>query len=379
MSHSKPAKPSDPALSSSYSSMAVGENDLEAIGAQCEYAPCRQLDFLPFLCHSCKKKYCLEHRTEDGHACSKKGAWASSKRAGEDNKSSSSPTSRPTILTHDKQCSSPACKVLIDTALTPGIHCSTCRRDYCLKHRLSEDHDCARLARAYKRDENTGGSGSVGGALGKLKAWGAQKRAAAAAASSSGTKQTSSMSSSSGKIKSSPAPMATATAPLSRTSTATSATDPSSPQMSKLHRIISPFSSRKPTRSTASAQMTHLNALKRTAKGDSKLAINLRLYVHLEAVSSGEGQSGAKVPRADAFYSREWTVGRVLDAAAKTLQVPNVNNRVESEEQRLRVFSVEKGRLLGFGEKMGGEGVVRDGDTLVLLRGVGAPDAPGAS
>lgn len=65
-------------------------------------------------------------------------------------------------------------------------------------------------------------------------------------------------------------------------------------------------------------------------------------------------------------------MGKVLDAAARTLQVVNVNNRGGGEEERLRVFSVEGGRLLAFGERVG-EGV-RDGDTLVLLRGVGAGD-----
>lgn len=81
-----------------------------------------------------------------------------------------------------------------------------------------------------------------------------------------------------------------------------------------------------------------------------------------------------KIPRADAFYSAEWTVGRVLDAAAKTLGVVNVNNRGGGEEEKLRVFHVEGGRLLGFSERLR-EAKVRSGETLVLLRGVGDPDA----
>ena len=62
-------------------------------------------------------------------------------------------------------------------------------------------------------------------------------------------------------------------------------------------------------------------------------------------------------------------MGRVLDAAAKTLQVENVNNRGGGEEERLRVFHVEMGRLLEFGEKVGD--VCVSGNTVVLLRGVG--------
>ena len=59
----------------------------------------------------------------------------------------------------------------------------------------------------------------------------------------------------------------------------------------------------------------------------------------------------------------------MLDEAAKALQVQNVNNRGGGEEQRLRVFHVEAGRLLEFGERVG-EGC-GDGNTVVLLRGVG--------
>lgn len=63
-------------------------------------------------------------------------------------------------------------------------------------------------------------------------------------------------------------------------------------------------------------------------------------------------------------------MGRVLDMAAKALMVENVNNRSEREEDKLRVFHVEGGRLLKFGEKMGD--VVQSGNMIVLLRGVGS-------
>lgn len=62
----------------------------------------------------------------------------------------------------------------------------------------------------------------------------------------------------------------------------------------------------------------------------------------------------------------------MLDEAAKALQVRNVNNRGGGEEERLRVFHVEGGRVLGFGEALGA--CVASGDTLVLLRGVGPVD-----
>lgn len=62
-------------------------------------------------------------------------------------------------------------------------------------------------------------------------------------------------------------------------------------------------------------------------------------------------------------------MGRVLDAAAKSLQVQNVNNQGTDEKDKLRIFHVEGGRLLEFNEKVGSALV--SGNKIVLLRGVG--------
>ena len=62
----------------------------------------------------------------------------------------------------------------------------------------------------------------------------------------------------------------------------------------------------------------------------------------------------------------------MLDAAAKSLQIANLNNQGDSEEKRLRIFHVEGGRVLSFGEKVGDVAV--NGNTIVLLRGLQMPD-----
>lgn len=69
---------------------------------------------------------------------------------------------------------------------------------------------------------------------------------------------------------------------------------------------------------------------------------------------------------------QDWSVGKVLDQAAAALQVQNTNNRGDDEEQRLRIFHVEGGRVLSFSEKFGD--TVITGNTIVLLRGVMLPD-----
>ncbi|KAI9671097.1 MAG: hypothetical protein M1831_005183 [Alyxoria varia] len=358
----------------SYRKMDVG--DIDAIGAHCQMPYCRQLDFLPFRCESCRGKFCLEHRSETAHSCENAGAWARAKREREFGKQNTSTsaltTTKPNILTHESQCYHSQCKTLINTPLVPGIHCSKCRHDFCLQHRLYEDHDCVTLQKAGIGAQSPEKDNKVANAFSKLRAWGEAKRK-----QTSSTQNTSPSSNIGVKTSSKPTPSVTVTAPLSRTETATTTSSTRSPA---LQRIISPFlnskSLKKPTSNVA--RTTQLSTMKRTAKGDSKIPAEKRIYVHVEAVASGnEGAAGARIPRSDMFFNKEWSVGKVLDSAAKELQITNVNNRGGGEEERLRVFWIEGGRLLGFSEKLvGTDGAkgVDIGDTLVLLRGVGTPE-----
>lgn len=297
---------------SSFSTMSHAE--VEAIGAHCQAAFCRQLDFLPFKCESCKGSYCLDHRTETAHACPKEGEWA--RRRAEANRGPPTTTTgfkgptKPSILSHEQQCSDPSCKTLINTPLVTGVHCDKCRRSYCLKHRFTYEHNCENLTPlgTGKNGQQTQKEKGMA-ALDKLKAWGLSKKA--------------------------------------------SLPTPKVPQT--------------PARKSAAASVTAINALKRTAKGDDKIPQDKRLYLYVEASSD---TITAKIPKGNFFYSSEYSVGRVLDLAAKSLQVQNVNNRSESEEDKLRVFHVEGGTLLDFGEKLGQR--VTTGNTIVLLRGVGS-------
>ena len=116
----------------------------------------------------------------------------------------------------------------------------------------------------------------------------------------------------------------------------------------------------------ATARALEVNKLKKEAKGEAKVPVEKRVYLHVEAEST---TTTSKIPSGVFFYNKEWSVGRMLDEAAKALQVENKNNRGGGEETRLRVFHVEGGRLLEFAEKVGQS--LHDGNTIVLLRGVG--------
>ena len=302
----------------SYTSM-VGDNDLEAIGAHCQQPFCHVLDFLPFRCESCRGTFCLEHRTETAHTCAKAGDWAkrraSSNQSAPSNINGTALAAKPTLAT-GTQCSSPTCKTYVNTHTSVGVHCDTCRRTYCLKHRLREDHACSTLTPLGARPAGSTSQEKARSALARFKAWGKEKT--------------------------------------------------HSQQTLLLDRFP------KPKPSSAAQRLTAMNTLKRTAKGppNGNIPPEKRIYLNVEAEAA---TAGAKMPKSPLYFDKNWSVGRVLDVAAKSLNVRNVNNVQDTEEQRLRVFHVEGGRVLAFGEKVG-DGV-KDGDIIVLLRGVGDGNA----
>ncbi|EEP77792.1 conserved hypothetical protein [Uncinocarpus reesii 1704] len=267
--------PSSPPLSGhrqeSFTQMGP-EHDLDAIGKHCQFEYCRQLDFLPFRCESCKNTFCLDHRTETAHKCPKEGEWAAARRRKEGgatrNNSMLSPNTKPTIY-NTTQCSHPQCKTLIHTLQNPGVHCKNCNRQYCLSHRLQEDHDCSKLIPLGARPAG-GKLASVSqtnvdkarSAFSKLRAWGKDKSSNVAA---------------------------------------NLAPKPKPP-------------------SSAAARTANLNALKRSAKGDSKIDVSKRFYLHVEASAD---TTKSKYPSGDFYFDAGWSVGRLLDDAAKRLQVQN--------------------------------------------------------
>jgi AN1-type zinc finger protein 1 len=311
-SNTHPNDPSDNETSYvKMSAAAVDSNisDATLVGSHCQYTYCNQLDFLPFVCQSCIKTFCLDHRTETAHHCTNPGAWAERKRLA----SLARPSAGEGKILRDevasaKPCASAQCKTVVGTSLVPGVHCPNCNRDYCLKHRLREDHACAQLTPIGARPRAAGLEDRARGALEKLRLWGAARKEQASRALP------------------------------------------------------------KPKPSSAAARLVATNTLKKTAKGDAKVPPEKRVYLYVEAEAA---TAKAKIPKGEFFYSKDWVVGRVLDAAARSLQVQNVNNQSADEVEKLRVFHVEGGRLLEFNEKVGE--ALTSGNTIVLLRGVGPP------
>ncbi|KAJ6116674.1 hypothetical protein N7512_006399 [Penicillium capsulatum] len=291
--------------SESFTQMA--DEDLESIGRHCQFEYCGQLDFLPFRCESCRSTFCLDHRSETAHRCARAGEWAR-RRNGTSQQENRSAPEKPTIYNSD-QCGHVACKTLINTLKDPGVRCPNCNRQYCLKHRLREEHDCAKLTPLGARQgSNVTANDTIKSMFARVRTWGKDKQAAGA------------------------------------------------------NLIPKP----KPKPNSPAARAASVNTMKRTAKGDAGVPADKRVYLHV--VGTADTQA-AEPPAGDFYYDSRWKVGRVLDDAARRLRVENMNNRSGGEEARLRIFHVDTGEFLEFSDAIGGK--VKSGDTIVLLRGAG--------
>ena len=100
------------------------------IGKHCELKTCRQLDFCPFLCHHCKKNFCLEHRTADSHKCPSTMV-----------KPLPVPKHKPTIIKCD------ICNRTIQNHIITPYKCSKCNINTCSTHRYLDAHQCKSLGK----------------------------------------------------------------------------------------------------------------------------------------------------------------------------------------------------------------------------------------
>ncbi|KAB8258868.1 hypothetical protein BDV32DRAFT_125034 [Aspergillus pseudonomiae] len=286
----------------------MADKDLESIGRHCQFEYCNQLDFLPFRCESCRGTFCLDHRTETSHKCPKAGDWARRRNAQNTSPGTSLPTQKPTIYNSD-QCAHLDCKTLINTMKDPGVRCPNCNRQYCLKHRLREEHDCAKITPLGGRPAGAGANANetLRSMFARVRTWGKDKSHAA-------------------------------------TQSLTPTPKPNSP----------------------AARAVQLNTLKKAAKGDANVPVDKRLYLHVVGTSDTQR---VDPPKGDFYFDSRWKVGRVLDDAARRLRIENVNNRAE-EKERLRIFHVESGEFLEFSDALGA-GKLQSGHTIVLMRGAG--------
>ncbi|KAF9899782.1 zinc finger, AN1-type domain [Lobosporangium transversale] len=139
--------------------------ELPSIGKHCSDLNCAQLDFLPFTCQYCKQIFCQDHWKLETHTCPNKDAATQQDqrvpicplcdkpvpiKKGEDpnvrmEQHISAGCPEPATTTskpiYTNSCNAKGCK---NRSAIPII-CQKCRRNFCLKHRLEDDHACPNL------------------------------------------------------------------------------------------------------------------------------------------------------------------------------------------------------------------------------------------
>ncbi|GAB0087973.1 Zinc finger, AN1-type [Sergentomyia squamirostris] len=125
------------------------------LGEQCSVPTCKRLDFLPVKCDACSEILCSEHYSYEKHGC------PSSKRknvqvpvcplCGEPIPTPSDVSPDLTVGRHiDQFCRSEKKRIFTNKCSFSGcktrelvpISCSDCNRNFCIRHRHFNDHQC---------------------------------------------------------------------------------------------------------------------------------------------------------------------------------------------------------------------------------------------
>ncbi|XP_055536436.1 AN1-type zinc finger protein 2A [Wyeomyia smithii] len=148
--------------------------ELPHLGEHCSAKYCNKLDFLPMKCDACGSIYCSDHFSYQSHACS--SAYKKDVQVPICPLCSEPvPTPRDvwpdvTVGAHiDQFCKSEKKKIYTNRCsyknckkkeLIP-VSCSVCKRNYCLKHRHTTDHECSGSAVSRKHPQNFAGQAAL--------------------------------------------------------------------------------------------------------------------------------------------------------------------------------------------------------------------------
>lgn len=140
--------------------------EVDGLGARCALSTCGTLDYLPYRCNHCRNQFCASHSQPSAHKCTAPTAstrdvptcplcLAPVPRHGTE--SADIAVSRhidagcPRRVRNNPLCSKQACGKR-DPAST---HCATCKKVFCLSHRLEQDHDCISPSTSSKSSHRT--------------------------------------------------------------------------------------------------------------------------------------------------------------------------------------------------------------------------------
>jgi len=188
------------------------------------------------------------------------------------------------------------------------FHCKYCDGDFCAKHRLKEDHHCSSLTDSTAELDNIAVHKSDGGKFFRSLL---PQRSHIRVQNSSSPNGNGNNNDKSPTIKST----------LNKTS---------------LDKLLKFFKSRqrKPIiKSRSASKVTQLAQLKRTAKGDSKIPEQNRIYLFATVIDDHDhdtNTTNTSKENVQVYINKMWPVGRVLDSVANLLGVKNINVKVDT-------------------------------------------------
>lgn len=251
------------------------------------------------------------------------------------------------------------------------FHCKLCDGDLCSEHRSKESHHCKWLLDHPEELENNGvrsppsSSKSNGGKFFQsLLPEKAHIRVKSPSPSSTTSQSPVKLGSSGVTTKNKP----------SETTKIRSTLNPAA--LNKLLNFFKRTKSDPKTKkkvSTSSNRLVELSTLKKTAKGDSKIPVQNRIYIYCQVILGEDETSDTlgltKVPL---YINKIWPVGRALDYLSQQLHVTNVNGKVDTtkgEKLFLYKYDEKLNEYVGIETSGRVNVLVKDLDTLYLVRG----------
>lgn len=143
------------------------------IGKHCHQTDCKQLDFLPMKCDACSEIFCNDHIHYNTHSCPesykkdnqvpvcplcnkpiplKKGEVPDTVVGQHIDSDCQSDPAKERRKVYTNKCSMKGCKV---KELIP-VKCEKCQKNYCLRHRFENDHNCKGYEDTGRGISNTG-------------------------------------------------------------------------------------------------------------------------------------------------------------------------------------------------------------------------------
>ncbi|RIA96015.1 hypothetical protein C1645_859812 [Glomus cerebriforme] len=277
--------------------------EFPTVGDRCSFEGCEQLDFLPFRCGSCGKKYCLNHRYPTSHECFR---WGENEKLKEHLKSNCTLHLLSSTPTATKTCFIIGCKNTSEGGVMVYVVCDGCGEVFCLKHRHPQTHQCASLNVA--SDEK------------------AKRRMIAEEIISKYVKKSTSNTTNTSDDK-------------DNTSSSSKSATTNKPK--KINKKI------------------EVMKLKSKAQGESSIPANARLYLSVDFPHD------SNIHNKPMFFNKDWTVGKVLDKVATEGKIKNINNKISLDDpSRLVLFNKETKNILETNKKL--NQVVENGDNISL-------------